>query len=251
MMNKKVKDTIVAILVLLVIGTLIYVVYTHGRNREQRALAQRISALSPRGGLPETIEGLRQAIAIYEEQIENYVRDGAQTGAYWKILAIRLSDRGMHRDALNALERAIHYNADDPTLFFLTGESASVTAASTMDFGSNSSAERERLLTLAETAYLRAIQMDDTYQRPRLSLAILYTFDLDRPSDAIPLMERYLDISPNDINGMFVLARALYMTEQYRRAVDLYDRIITTTRDPQVRNEAQNNREMIMDRIYG
>ena len=250
-MNIKIKDTILGIMVIFVLGTLIYGVYTHGRSREHRALARRIAALSPRGGTPDTIEGLREAIALYEAQIEQNVRDGAQTGSYWRILAIRLADRGMHRDALHALEQAIYYNADDPTLFFLSGESASVVAASIVGFTGNSSAERDHYITLAETAYLRAIQMDSAYPRPRLGLSILYTFDLDRPAEAIPHMEHFLEISPNDINGMFVLARAYFMTENFQGAVELYDRIISRTRDPNVRSEAQNNREQIMDMIYG
>ena len=249
---KKIRETVIGIIVVIAIGILVVWVYNNEMDRGRRELARRIASLSPRGGnIPQTIEGLREAIALYEAQIEQHVRDAAQTGAYWRILAIRLSDRDMHRDALHALERAIHYNANDPALFFLTGESASIVAASVMGFTGNSTAERDHYLNLAENAYLRAIQLDAAYQRPLLGLAILYTFDLDRPAEAIPLMERYLQISPNNVHGMFVLARAYFMTENFTRALDIYDRIISTSNDPGIRSEAQNNREIIMDLLYG
>ena len=243
--RKKVKDTIIGIVVIAVLATLVVVVYNYERNKVRRDLARQIAELSPRGGPPETIEGLRTAIALYEAQIERNVQEGAQTGVYWKILGMRLADRGMHHDALDAMERAIHFNSSDPTLFYLTGEYASVVAASTLEFSADSVRERERLINLAESAYLRAIQLDPAYSRPRLGLGILYTFDLNRPAEAIPHMERFLELSPNNIQGMFVLARAFFMTENFHRALELYDRIIARTRDPRVRTEAENNKDII------
>jgi hypothetical protein len=49
---------------------------------------------------------------------------------------------------------------------------------------------------------------------------------------------------------MFVLARAYYMTEKkenYSKAIELYDRIISKTKDPKIKAEAQNNKETIWD----
>lgn len=248
---KKYKDLAAGILVLAIIGTLLVLIYNHGQSKVRTDLAKRIAELSPRGGPPETIEGLKKAIAAYEEQIELNVKEGAQTGVYWKILAIRLADKGMHRDALDAFERALHFNTEDPTLFYLTGESASIVAASALGFSGNSSAQQEHYYRLAETAYLRAIQLDAVYSKPRLGLGILYTFDLGRPQEAVPHLERYTEMSPNDLRGLFVLARACYMTENYDRAIELYDRIISRTKDPKVKAEAQNNKEIIRDLIYG
>jgi tetratricopeptide (TPR) repeat protein len=240
-----VKDTVVGLLVAVIIGALVAMVYHYELNKSYRDLAKRIVGLSSRGRSPETIDDLKKAIALYENQIELNVKTGAQTGVYWKILAIRLADKGMHKDAIEAFDRALYYKADDPTLFYLTGESASVAAASTLPFKDNSPAERERYQNLAESAYLRSIELDPTYAKPKIGLGILYTFDMDRPSEALPHLERYMQIMPNDIRGMFVTARAYYMTENFNRAIELYDRIIARTKDPKVKAEAQNNIETI------
>jgi tetratricopeptide (TPR) repeat protein len=226
-------------------------IYRQGRSQVHTDLAKRIAELSPKGGTPQSIDGLKAAIALYEAQIELNVKEGAQTGAYWKILALRLADRGMHRDALDALERAIYYNDEDPALFFFTGEYASIVAAATVGFSGNSIAEKEHFTRLAENSYLRAIQLDPVYGKPLLGLSILYTFDLGRPDEAIPYMERYLQITPNEIRGMFVLARAYFMTEKYDRAIELYDRIISRTKDQKIRSEAENNKETIRNLMYG
>jgi len=245
------KDVIFGIFVIAIIGGLLAVVIDYSHKKFRSDLAKRIAQISPKGGPPETIDGLKKAIALYEAQIEQHVKDAAQTGAYWKILAIRLADKKNHRDALDAFEKAIQYNPQDPTLFYLIGESASVVAAATLDFTGNAAVEKERYTRLAETSYLKSIQLDPVYPRPRLGLGILYTFDLDRASDAVPHLERYVELAPNDVKGMFVLARAYYMTESYDRAVEMYDRIIARTKDPKVRSEAQNNKETIRNLMYG
>jgi tetratricopeptide (TPR) repeat protein len=246
---KKVKEIIMGILVVLAVGTLVTLLYRHEKSKTHAALAKRIAELSPRGGPPETIEGLKTAIAAYEAQIELNVKEGAQTGVYWKILATRLADRSKHRDAIEALEQALRYNAEDPTLFYLTGESAGIVAANALQFSVNSEAEQTRYYGLAESAYLRAIALDSAYPKPRLGLGILYAFDLNRPADAVPHLIRYLETLSNDMTAMFVLARAYYMTENYEGAIELYDRIIARTKDPKVKAEAQINKEHIRGQL--
>jgi tetratricopeptide (TPR) repeat protein len=241
----RVKDAVIGLFVLVSFGVLIVMVYNYEIDKGHRDLAKRIIGLNSRSGPPETIDGLKQAIALYEKQIELNVKTGAQTGVYWKILAIRLADKGMHKDAIEAFDRALYYNASDPTLFYLTGESASVAAASTLDSNINSVSEKERYQNLAESAYLRAIELDPTYAKPKLGLGVLYTFDMDRPADAMPHLERYLQIMPSDIRGMFILARACFMTDNNERAIELYERIINRSKDTKVKAEAQNNIEFI------
>jgi len=241
----KVKDAIIGLFVLVTFGALIVMVYHFEMEKGHRDLAKRIVGLSSKGGPPEGIDDLKKAIALYERQIDLNVKTGAQTGVYWKILAIRLADKGLHNEALQAFERALYYKGDDPTIFYLTGESASIAAANTLEFKSDSASERERLLTLAESAYLRAIELDPTYAKPKLGLGILYTFDMDRAAAAIPHLDRYLQINSRDVSGMFILARAYYMTGENDRAIDLYNRIITRTKDPKVKTEAQNNIEIV------
>ncbi|MDR1587512.1 MAG: tetratricopeptide repeat protein [Treponema sp.] len=242
----RVKDFILGFFVFLVVGGLITLVYNYEKGKTHRDLAKRIAGISPRGGPPETFEGLRETIAAYEAQIELNVKEGAQTGVYWKILATRLADKGMHRDALDALQRAIDYNAEDPALFYLTGVSAGIVAGNSLEFSANSPAERDRYYRLAETSYLRAIDLDGGYPKPRYALGVLYAFNLNRPADAVPHLERYLELMSSDVDAMFVLARAYYMTERYDNAVELYDRIIGRSKNEEVKKQALNNKEYIL-----
>jgi tetratricopeptide (TPR) repeat protein len=246
------KGNVLGLAVVLVIAGVILGVYLVERQKSRYELARRIAELSPRGGIPVTIEGLRKAIAIYEEAVEEHVRDAAQTGAYWKILAVRLADKGMHRDALDALDMSIRYNGEDPTIFYLTGVSAAIVAKNALGFSPSQAgigAEQDHYFAMAERAYMRAIELDDAYAKPRYGLGILYTFELERPAEAVPQLERYLELMSRDVDAMFALARAYYMIDNYEKAVDLYDRIVVSTKDTAKQAEARNNRDYILGRM--
>jgi tetratricopeptide (TPR) repeat protein len=245
------KEVVTGIFIIILIIAGVVGVTRYNRYKNRDTLAGQIAALSPENGPPETIEGLRTAIRAYEAKIEMQVKDAAQTGVYWKILAYRLQDRGLHGEALEALERAISYTPTDPALHNMVGVSAGIAAKSALNFaGTRGNMGRENYYILAEEAYLRAISLDGRYLRAMYGLGVLYTFELGRPGEAIPYLQRCLSISP-DVDTMFVLARSYYMTGAYRDAVAVYEQIIGFTRDTARQNEAQENRQIILDMIYG
>jgi tetratricopeptide (TPR) repeat protein len=249
----KIKKEIAIGIIVVILGCTAFGTFlTVQKNNSRTFLARRIISASAGSGPPQTVEGLRSAITAYESRIEQHVRDAAQTGIYWKILATRLQDQGLHHEALDALEQAIYYTPEDPALHYAVGISAGIAAKSSLNFsGGSGNPERERSYTLAESAYLRSIELDGSYGRPRYGLAVLYVFELDRPSEAVPHLLRYLEISRGDVDAMFVLARAYYMTESYQDAMDVYDDIIALVKDENKRREAQNNRQLLLDMLYG
>jgi tetratricopeptide (TPR) repeat protein len=244
------KEMVIGIFVVALVAGAGISLIAHQRNKSRDTLVNQISALNPRNGPPETIEGLRTAIRAYEAKIDQHVKDAAQAGVYWKILAYRLQDKKLHNEALDALERAVYYNPEDSALHYMVGVSAGIAAKSALDFGGVRENSRETYFTLAEEGYLRALSLDARYVRAMYGLGVLYVFELGRPREAIPYLLKSLEISP-DVDAMFVLARAYYMIESYREAVALYEQIIAQTKDADKRNEAQLNRQLVLDKIYG
>ncbi|MDR2069647.1 MAG: tetratricopeptide repeat protein [Spirochaetaceae bacterium] len=236
-------------MVLVITVLLIGGIYTFRKIRTRDSLAARIKELSPRDIPPRTIEDLREAIRLYEELIERHVRDAAQTGVYWKLLGTRLQEQGLHREALNALERAVYYIPEDAYVHYQRGVSAGIVAKSSFTAAGGNAAEE--YFALSEMSYLRAIELDEGYSRPRYGIGILYVFELNKPQEAIPHLLRYLEISRNDVDAMFVLARAYYMVNNYQDALDMYDRIIAISKDAAKRIEAEKNRQTILDSYYG
>jgi len=246
------KGAAIAITVILIIIFALLAASLRERNRIRGEFAEHIIARGAgRWERPDAINELRRSIAAYERRIARHVETAARTANYWKLLGIRLQQRGLHGEALEAFERAIFLAPEDPTIHHFTGISAAITAKSFHVFPGRDIADRVFYFSLAEESFLRAIDLDDRYLRPRYSLGVLYVFDLDRPLEAIPHLQRVLEISRGDMDTMFVLARAFYMIEDFRPAVDLFDRIITLTRDDQTRLNAQNNREAVMRRMHG
>lgn len=244
------KEAVIVLTVIVLIVIVLVSVSRFQKNRDGRELAERIYAGSSEAS-PDSINDLRKAIALYQKRVEQHVQDAAKNALYWKLLAVRLQDRGLHGEALEALEQAIYYSPADPFLHYYTGVSAGVMAKSVHIFPGRDDSERKRYFALAEDAYLRSIELDPRYLRPRYGIGVLYVFELERPGDAVPHLQRCLEISRNDVDTMFVLARAFFMLRDYQKAVDLYDRIITLTGDEQKRTDARNNRQQIMGLIHG
>jgi len=247
---KQLKEMVLGILFLAFVVWLVTFIYSQESRRNNRELSKRISELSPHGGPPETLDGLRQAIAIYQDQIERNVRESAQTGVYWKILATRLADRALHNEALEALERAVYFNSEDPILYYLTGVSAAMVAKSKVGFSANAQFEKDQYFHLSENAYLRALQLDVTYARAMYGIGVLYVYELQRPQDGAVHLERLLQINTSDTSAMFVLASAYYMMERFSDASQMYERIAARTRDQNIKQEALNNRDIIQGMLY-
>ena len=245
------KDTLIALASIAIIVSALVLFYRFQSNADRREMASGIAMMGGGAGVPQTVEELMEAIELYGRRIERHVEDAAQVGVYWKILGSRLAARGLHRHAIGAFEQAIYFTPEDQTLFFMTGQSAAIVAGSVVDFPGADPAERGEFLALAESSFLRAIAMDPVFGRPRLSLGILYVFDLDRPRDAIPQLERYLNISPQDTTAMFVLARAHFVTGGFREAVELYERVIAISRDQEIRAEAEANIATVREFLNG
>ncbi|GHV67475.1 hypothetical protein AGMMS49928_04550 [Spirochaetia bacterium] len=247
----KTKETMIGIVLILIIAGGFFALRTYQKTKSRNDLVTRILEVGARSeATPSSIEELRSAIATYEKRIEQHVKDAAQTGVYWKILATRLQDKGLHIEALDALERALHYYPEDEALHYQTGISAGFAAKDSQNFRGDGDALRSQYYALSESGFLRAIEIDDRYLRPRYSIAVLYIFELDRPAEAIPHLQKYLEISTKDTDSMFLLARAYYMVGNEDESLRYYERIIGITKDPKKRAEAENNRRVIMGQIY-
>jgi tetratricopeptide (TPR) repeat protein len=220
----------------------------YDKNRERLELARQIAEYGPRKGVPRTIEELKQAIAAYEKLQEQHVKDAAQTGVYWKILASRFQDKAMYFEAIDALERAIDITPSDEMLHYLLGLNAAYGAKSAYDYqGEGAIGERsQRYFDLAERAYLRSIELEPRYNQARFALAVLYIYELERPEEGITQLSAYMEDRSGDVDAMLMMARAFYMLERYREAVNWYDRAIPLIKDAGQRAETEENRRFVL-----
>ena len=203
-------------------------------------------------GSPTTIEELKTAIEKYDARIADLQLSQSQVGIWYKILGTRYLDNKMYGEALKAFQSALQYYPDNQNLYYYVGICAGYMSHTALDYNATENMEQKyNYLKLAETAYLRAIEIEPRYSRALYALSVLYVYELDEPAKAIPYLERVLDIEKKHTDAMFVLARAYYSTYEFDKAVEMYDKIISVTTSDKKKADAEANKKIVLDASYG
>jgi len=203
---------------------------------------------------PSTEAELKEAIAKYQDRIADNQLASSQVGIWYKMLAVRYLDNKMYGEALKNFQNAIKFHPTNQNLFYYVGLCAGYMAKASLDYnatGASSTTEKYNYLKLAESAYLRAIELEPKYGRALYGLGILYVFELDQSEKAIPHLEKLLSFDTRNFDAMFVLARAYYMQREFDKAASLYDKIASQTKSEERKNEALANKKIILDSSYG
>lgn len=200
---------------------------------------------------PTTVEEIKDAIAKYQNRVNDIQLANSQVGIWYKILGTRYLDTKMYGEALKAFQTAIQYYPVNQNLYYYIGVCAGYMAHAALDYNATgSTAERYNYLKLAESAYLRAIDLEDTFVRALYGIGVLYVFELDECEKAIPYLERLLTVDTKNTDAMFVLARAYYVEGEFKKAVNLYDSIVSITKSDVKKREAEANKKTVLDASY-
>lgn len=200
---------------------------------------------------PTTIEELKAAIEKYQERVADIQLANQQIGIWYKILGTRYVDNKMYGEALKCFEEALKYYPDNQNLYYYVGVCAGYMSHAALDYGGSGTTEvKYNYLKLAETAYLRAIQIEDRYVRALYGLGVLYVFELDESEKAIPHLEKLLTIDTRNVDAMFVLARAYYSNYEFDKSIEMYDKIINTTKLAETKATAEENKKIVLNASY-
>lgn len=200
---------------------------------------------------PTKIEELKTAIAKYEKRVEDVVTAQESIGIWYKMLATRYLEEKMYGEALEALEKAIHFYPTDKKLFYYVGVSGGYMAKAQLDFRATGGKEgHDRYLLLAESGYKRAIELDPRYSKALYGLGVLYAFEMNEPGKAIPILQTLLTIETKNYDAMFVLARALFMSYDFDGAIAVYDDIIGGSASKEKKAEAEANKKVVLDEQF-
>lgn len=212
----------------------------------------RLQKMEENVGSPTTEQELKEAIKKYQNRVTDIQLANSQIGIWYKMLATRYLDAKMYGEALKTFQTALQYYPANQNLYYYVGVCAGYMAKASLDFEATggTSAERFNYLKLAESAYLRAIELEPRYVRSLYGLGVLYVFELDQCQKAIPHLETALSVETKNTDIMFVLARAYYVEGRYDEAVNLYDRIISLTKSEAKKKNAEENKKIVLDASY-
>lgn len=162
---------------------------------------------------PNTEAELKDAIRKYEKRVDDIMIAEERIGIWYKILGSRYMDQKMYKKALKAFQSALEYYPENQNLFYQAGLAASLTAKNSLDFElTGTDIEKKRYFDLAVSAYKRALEIDPKHAKAVYALSVLYIFELNRPTEAIPILEKITEWEKKPIDHLFLLGAAYYMT---------------------------------------
>ncbi|MFO7780457.1 MAG: tetratricopeptide repeat protein [Spirochaetia bacterium] len=189
----------------------------------------------------ERIAELKRQIENYREIVEEKVQATGQLAVYYKMLGRAYMTRRMYGPALDALEEAIRIEAANPIVFY-----RAAVAAGQLGSSAGSEPEARRHFETAERYYERAIELDPEYVDALYGLAVLYTFELDRPEEALDLLERATTVEPGRARPFMLMGRVLLELGRPEAAAEAYGKAAETAESEQIRDAALENRRRIL-----
>lgn len=191
---------------------------------------------------PNTEAELKDAIRKYEKRVDDIIIAEERIGIWYKILGSRYMDQKMYKKALKAFQSALEYYPENPNLFYQAGLAASLTAKNSLDFElTGTDIEKKRYFALAVSAYTRALEIDPKHAKAVYALSVLYIFELNRPAEAIPILEKITEWEKKPIDHLFLLGAAYYMTGENEKAIAVYERIIEISSSAEKKAQAESN----------
>ncbi|MFW5801864.1 MAG: tetratricopeptide repeat protein [Spirochaeta sp.] len=230
-------------LMLLLIGTAVVVSACESRD----PLVERVARLEESGFSGQEIEDARiqeleSEVSTYRDIVDEKVQANGQLMIYYRMLGIRYLDRQMYGPAMEALENALEITPANAQLHSYYAVAAAQTAKAKYD-----PAEQQSLFDIAEAAYSRALELNPNLSQALYGFAVLLVFELDRPDDALPHLDRLLERQRKHIDGRFVRAYAHAALGNVQEAIADYDAIIDLTPNTDVRREANQLRTQLME----
>ena len=194
------------------------------------------------GGPPSTerIEELRRLVDEHGRVVSEKVQAVGRQADFLKLLSQAYIQQGLFGPAYDALEEALVLQPGNPVLHQLAGVSAA-----NIGKAQGRPSVRAEYYAIAEHHYRRSVDIDPGYIDALYGLSVLYVFELSRPIDAIPYLERILERSVAHEAALFVLARAHVELGNREAAVNAYDRIVARSPDAESRARADRNRRLL------
>ena len=191
---------------------------------------------------PNTEAELKDAIRKYEKRVDDIMIAEGRIGIWYKILGSRYMDQKMYKKALEAFQSALEYYPENQNLFYQVGLAASLTAKNSLDFElTGTDIEKKRYFSLAVSAYTRALEIDPKHSKAVYALSVLYIFELNRPAEAIPILEKITEWEKKPIDHLFLLGAAYYMAGENEKAIAVYERIIEISSSAEKKAKAESN----------
>ncbi|MFP4152183.1 MAG: hypothetical protein ACLFSV_05015 [Alkalispirochaeta sp.] len=189
----------------------------------------------------ERIAELREEIRRYEDAVEEMVQNYGRIASYQKLLAHELIQAEMYGPALEALERAMDLQPENPVLFYFAGVASARTARGHILDG-----EETRYLDTAERLFSEALELRPDYKDALFGMAVLLAFDLNETERAVEYSRRLFELETGDPSVAFLHANVLVRNGRIEEAIAIYDDLAGSAPGADQRQRARENRDALL-----
>jgi tetratricopeptide (TPR) repeat protein len=244
------------------IGAVLFCVLSLGGCKRSEAFQRfmRPKSLAPVDKSSLTVDELKAAIAEYSTEAERRkfakaeelgLTASSNLGAYRIELADRYLEKKMFKDAYDVLVLASQSYPGDARIYYSAGMSAANIAKAAEIKGPSGAADRDRWLAIAESCYQRTLSINPRSTQALYGIAVLYAFELGRPTDAAAQLTNLLGIETRNVDAMLLLARCYAELGKIEEAADWYETAAKTTVVPEKRKIAEENRAKLLSGSAG
>lgn len=192
---------------------------------------------------PQRIEELRREVQRWEREVDLLAQALNQSASANKLLANELIQQGLYGPALEALQRAMVLQSENPSVYYLAAIAAARTAPAHQIDG-----RRDEFLQLAEAMYRSALRMDQNHRDALYGLGVLLAFEMDRPVEALEPVQRLVELETGNMQPRFLKANILVRLGRDREAIEVYEDIAQRARSNAQRDRALANRDELRRR---
>lgn len=186
-------------------------------------------------------KALEDITKTYQDIINQKIYAQDRLAAVYRTLAERSLAKSQYGYAAQYFTEALKTLPNSPYLRYGLGISYAHLAES-----ADNEEQKKDFITRAENNMKFAISKDEANPNYYAALASLLAVHKGQYEDALELINKALTISPDNVDYLFILGRIEYSLGNYTKAVGTYRRITAITQEPRIKQQAQENIDMLI-----
>lgn len=220
-------------------------------TRPNPAMVKQLSDLqSPSGGTSkpgtQTIGELKTEVAKYQAEVNKVFEDTKKLGRFYQMLGLAYFNGEMYGPALKSFKSAITITPTNPVLAYMAGLCQAQLAKVEVN-----PRIRKTMFEEAASYYRNALNINQGYKAALYALSVVDIFELDKASDAEPLLKTLISLDPKDTNALFLLARVFVTQGHPEEAAKVYDKIIGSNANAEQKTRAEADKKQVLEGAFG
>lgn len=194
------------------------------KNKKRDDLVSQVYETETNGGFnrDKRIKELTKDIKKIEKDLDDVLDKYEKIGNFQRALGIKMMHYKMYLKAYEHFNKAIDFYPNSEMLQYYRGIAAGQYALS-----QDSDSTRRDFIQKAQKSYEYSIKLNPRFVKGLYALSILYVYELDRPEDAKPLLDRLLSISSREFDAMLLRALLYEKDGELQDALELYDKVLS------------------------